>query len=225
MSLPRRISLGALAATMLLAGAAYAAGAEPASGAGEGKAAGRAAPGGPDAETAVAIFAGGCFWCMEPPFDKLDGVISTTSGYIGGDVPNPTYEQVSAGATGHAEAVRVVYDPDEVGYEQLLEVFWHNVDPVDAGGQFCDRGSQYRSAIFHRDGRQERLAEASRERLAQSGRFEAPIATEIVPADTFYPAEDYHQDYYQEHPLRYRFYRFNCGRDARLEAIWGDSGG
>ena len=171
--------------------------------------------------TATAIFAGGCFWCMEHPFDELDGVISTTSGYTGGHVANPTYHQVSSGTTGHAEAVQVVYDPAKVGYDKLLEVFWHNVDPLDAGGQFCDRGSQYRTGIFYTTEEQRRLAEASKKALEDSGRLPAPIVTEIVEAGPFYPAEDYHQDYYKTNPVRYKFYRFTCGRDQRLEEVWG----
>ena len=170
---------------------------------------------------AIAIFAGGCFWCMEPPFDKLPGVISTTSGYVGGHVANPTYEQVSAGGTGHAEAVRVEYDPSRIGYAKLLEVFWHNIDPVAVDRQFCDVGAQYRSAIFPVDEAQRRLAEASKRKWQASGRFDRPIATEIVAATTFYPAEDYHQDYYEKNPVRYKFYRFSCGRDGRLEEVWG----
>jgi peptide-methionine (S)-S-oxide reductase len=177
-----------------------------------------------EAQRATATFAGGCFWCMEPPYDKVDGVISTTSGYIGGEVENPTYEQVSAGGTGHAEAVQVVYDPEQVSYAELLEIFWRNIDPVAKDRQFCDVGSQYRSAIFYHDQQQQRLAEASKAELTQSKRFERPIATEIVPASTFYPAEEYHQDYYQKNPLRYRFYRLNCGRDQRLEEVWGEKG-
>jgi peptide-methionine (S)-S-oxide reductase len=180
----------------------------------------RAADSAPE-ETATAIFAGGCFWCMEHPFDELDGVISTTSGYTGGHVANPTYHQVSAGTTGHAEAVQVVYDPAKVGYDKLLEVFWHNVDPLDAGGQFCDRGSQYRTGIFYTTEEQRRLAEASKKALEDSGRLPAPIVTEIVEAGPFYPAEDYHQDYYKTNPVRYKFYRFTCGRDQRLEELWG----
>jgi peptide-methionine (S)-S-oxide reductase len=180
----------------------------------------RAADSAPE-ETATAIFAGGCFWCMEHPFDELDGVISTTSGYTGGHVANPTYHQVSSGTTGHAEAVQVVYDPAKIGYDKLLEVFWHNVDPLDAGGQFCDRGSQYRTGIFYTTEEQRRLAEASKKALEDSGRLPAPIVTEIVEAGPFYPAEDYHQDYYKTNPVRYKFYRFTCGRDQRLEEVWG----
>ena len=170
---------------------------------------------------AVAIFAGGCFWCMEPPFDKLPGVFSTTSGYVGGHVANPTYEQVSAGGTGHAEAVQVEYDPGKVSYAKLLDVFWHNIDPVAVDRQFCDAGAQYRSAIFPVDDEQRRLAEASKQKWQSSGRFDRPIATEIVAATMFYPAEDYHQDYYEKNPVRYKFYRFSCGRDGRLEEVWG----
>jgi peptide-methionine (S)-S-oxide reductase len=171
---------------------------------------------------ALATFAGGCFWCMEPPYDKLDGVLATTSGYAGGDKVDPTYEEVSAGDTGHAEVVQVTYDPAKVSYEQLLEVFWRNVDPLDAGGQFCDRGDQYRTAIFVHDEEQRQLAEASKQALVDSGRFEQPIVTEIVAAGPFYPAEDYHQDYYEKNPLRYKFYRWNCGRDQRLAEVWGE---
>lgn len=170
-------------------------------------------------ETAKATFAGGCFWCMEPPFDKLDGVISTISGYAGGKKKNPTYEEVSAGNTGHAEAVQITYDPKKITYEKLLEVFWHNVDPLTANRQFCDAGSQYRTAIFYHDDTQKRLAEESKKALAK--RFKEPIVTEIVAASEFYPAEDYHQDYYIKNPLRYKYYRYSCGRDQRLEALWG----
>lgn len=172
-------------------------------------------------DSAVAIFAGGCFWCMEPPYDKLPGVIETTSGYIGGHVADPSYEAVSAGGTGHAEAVKVTYDPDRIDYAKLLEVFWHNIDPVAVDRQFCDVGEQYRSAVFYVNEKQQQLALESKRRLAASGRFDEPIATEIVPATTFYPAEEYHQNYYKENPLRYKFYRYRCGRDARLEEIWG----
>jgi peptide-methionine (S)-S-oxide reductase len=171
---------------------------------------------------AVAIFAGGCFWCMEPPYDKLPGVISTTSGYTGGHTRNPTYEQTSAGGTGHTEAVQVRYDPTKVDYQTLLDVFWRNIDPLVENRQFCDVGSQYRSGIFPVDAQQRRLAEASKRKVAQ--RFEQPIVTEITDATTFYPAEEYHQDYYMKNPVRYKFYRFNCGRDARLEELWGKPG-
>ena len=170
-------------------------------------------------ETAKATFAGGCFWCMEPPFDKLDGVISTISGYAGGKKKNPTYEEVSAGNTGHAEVVQVTYDPKKITYEKLLGVFWHNVDPLTPNRQFCDVGSQYRTAIFYHDETQKRLAEESKKTLAK--RFKEPIVTEIVAATEFYPAEDYHQDYYIKNPLRYKYYRYSCGRDQRLETLWG----
>ena len=170
-------------------------------------------------ETAKATFAGGSFWCMEPPFDKLDGVISTISGYAGGKKKNPTYEEVSAGNTGHAEVVQVTYDPKKITYEKLLEVFWRNVDPLTPNRQFCDVGSQYRTAIFYHDETQKRLAEESKKALSK--RFKEPIVTEIVAASEFYPAEDYHQDYYTKNPLRYKYYRYSCGRDQRLEALWG----
>ena len=170
-----------------------------------------------------ATFAGGCFWCMEPPFDALEGVVSTTSGYTGGRVANPTYEEVSSGRTGHAEAVEIVYDPSKVSYEDLLRVFWRNVDPTDGGGQFCDRGSQYRTAIFYHDEKQRELAEASKRELDASGRLPAPIVTEIVKAKTFYRAEDYHQDYYETHAFRYKLYRRGCGRDRVLKRLWGDT--
>jgi peptide-methionine (S)-S-oxide reductase len=168
---------------------------------------------------AKATFAGGCFWCMEKPFDTLPGVVSTTSGYTGGQTINPSYRQVSSGKTGHAESVQVVYDPAQVGYEKLLDVFWHNVDPLDAGGQFCDRGTQYRSSIFVSDEPQRKLAEQSKQGLEKSGI--QPIATQIVSAGEFYPAEDYHQNYYETNALKYRFYRFSCGRDQRLAEVWG----
>jgi peptide-methionine (S)-S-oxide reductase len=174
------------------------------------------------AETATATFAGGCFWCMQPPFEKIPGVLSTTVGYTGGHTKNPTYEDVSAGGTGHAESVQIVYDPNKISYEQLLDVFWHNVDPLTANAQFCDHGTQYHSAIFVHDDEQRRLAEASKQRLQASGRFDSPIVTEIVPASAFYPAEEYHQKYHEKNPVRYSYYRWNCGRDQRLKALWGD---
>jgi peptide-methionine (S)-S-oxide reductase len=173
---------------------------------------------------ATATFAGGCFWCMEPPFDELEGVVSTTSGYTGGPTKNPTYQEVSAGGTGHAEAVQVVYDPGKVSYETLLRVFWINVDPTTPDRQFCDVGHQYRTAIFYHDETQKRLAEESKRALEASGRFKTPIVTEIVPASEFYVAEDYHQDYYRKNPIRYKFYRFACGRDKRLGKIWRETG-
>jgi peptide-methionine (S)-S-oxide reductase len=174
-------------------------------------------------ELAKATFAGGCFWCMEPPFDKLDGVVSTTSGYTGGHTANPTYEQVSSGRTGHTEAVEVVYDPRKVTYAQLLEVFWRNIDPLTANAQFCDTGSQYRAGIFVHDEAQRRLAEETKRAVAQ--RLEKPIVTEVVAASKFWPAEEYHQDYYKKNPIRYQYYRAGCGRDQRLEAIWGPAKG
>ena len=170
---------------------------------------------------ATAIFAAGCFWCIEADFDKVPGVLSTLSGYTGGTKPSPSYGQVVSGTTGHAEAIQVTYDPARVSYERLLQTFWRNVDPVDAGGQFCDRGPQYRSAIFVQDAEQRRLAEASKEAIARSGRLPKPIVTEITQAGAFYPAEDYHQDYYHKNPLRYDYYRRGCGRDARLQQLWG----
>ncbi|MBK8131391.1 MAG: peptide-methionine (S)-S-oxide reductase MsrA [Gammaproteobacteria bacterium] len=176
------------------------------------------------AEPARAIFAGGCFWCVEAAFDAVPGVIATNPGYIGGTVPDPTYDQVSAGGTGHAEAVEVRYDPERTSYPQLLAVFWRNIDPHDAGGQFCDHGNPYRSAIFAVDAEQRRLAEESRHALANSGLLSAPIATEITDAGAFYPAEEYHRDYYLKNPARYKFYRWNCGRDQRLDVVWGKIG-
>ena len=176
------------------------------------------------AEPARAIFAGGCFWCVEAAFDAVPGVIATNPGYIGGTVPDPTYDQVSAGGTGHAEAVEVRYDPERTSYPQLLAVFWRNIDPHDAGGQFCDHGNPYRSAIFAVDAEQRRLAEESRHALANSGLLSAPIATEITDAGAFYPAEEYHRDYYLKNPARYKFYRWNCGRDQRLNTVWGKIG-
>lgn len=173
------------------------------------------------AETATAIFAGGRFWCIEADFEKLDGVIDVESGYIGGSTANPTYQQVSAGGTGHAEAVRVCYDPRRVGYEKLLDYFWRHIDPTVKDRQFCDTGSQYRSAIFYQNDAEKKLAQDSLRALEKSGKF-AHIYTEIVAAATFYPAEDYHQDYYKKNPVRYQFYRTSCGRDARVKSLWGD---
>jgi peptide-methionine (S)-S-oxide reductase len=175
-----------------------------------------------DKSLETATFAGGCFWCMEPPFDELAGVLSTTSGYTGGQKKDPTYEQVSAGGTGHTEAVQVVFDPTKISYGELLEVFWRNIDPTTLNRQFCDVGSQYRTAIFYHNDDQQRLAETSKKAIEDSGRLTKPIVTEIAPASEFYVAEEYHQDYYKKNPLRYKFYRYNCGRDQALEAIWGD---
>jgi len=168
-----------------------------------------------------ATFAGGCFWCMEPPFDKLDGVVSTTVGYAGGTEENPTYEEVSSGETGHAETIEIVYDPSQVTYAELLDVFWRNIDPTQVKGQFADIGRQYRTAIFYHDEGQKRLAEASKDALGNSGRYDKRIVTEIVPATAFYRAEEYHQYYYEKNPLRYKFYRYGSGRDAFLKKVWG----
>ena len=174
-----------------------------------------------NAMTARAIFAGGCFWCMDPPFAKLAGVRAVVSGYIGGHRENPTYQEVCTGTTGHAEAIEITYDPGLISYEQLLEVFWMNIDPTDESGQFVDRGSQYRSGVFYLDQEQKRLAEASRDRLAESGRFSRPIVTEIVAATQFYPAEDYHQGYCRTNPVDYNLYRYSSGRDQFLGKAWG----
>jgi peptide-methionine (S)-S-oxide reductase len=174
-----------------------------------------------DARLDTAVFAGGCFWCVEEAFDGVEGVVSTTSGYMGGHVENPTYRQVSAGGTGHVEVVRVVFDTDRVGYAELLDTFWRNVDPLTPDRQFCDVGPQYRAAVFYRDAEQRRLAEASRRALESSGRFRQPIATGIEAAEVFYAAEDYHQDYHRKNPLRYRYYKSSCGRERRLRELWG----
>ena len=176
------------------------------------------------AGTAKATFAGGCFWCMEPPYDKLPGVISTTSGYMGGHTKNPTYESISTGTTGHAEVVQVEYDPSKVSYSTLLEVFWRNIDPTQRNGQFCDHGSQYRTAIFYHNDEQKKLAEASKAALQKNKPFKGEIVTELNPAPQFYPAEAYHQDFYKTNPTRYKLYRTGCGRDARLQALWGRPG-
>jgi methionine-S-sulfoxide reductase len=168
-----------------------------------------------------ATFAGGCFWCMQPAFDQLDGVISSTVGYAGGTEVNPTYEQVSAGRTGHVEAIQIVFDPDRVSYSQLLEVFWRNIDPTQVDGQFVDIGRQYRTAVFFHSDEQKVLAQLSKEELDKSGRYDKPIVTEILPATDFYPAEDYHQKYYEKNPLRYKYYRHGSGRDRYLEKVWG----
>ncbi len=173
------------------------------------------------AKNATAIFAGGCFWCVEADFDKLPGVVDTESGYTGGQISNPTYEQVSRGGTGHAEAVRISYDPGKVTYEQLLDYFWRHIDPTVKDQQFCDAGNQYRSAIFHQGDAQRVAAEASKTRLEKGGRF-SRIYTEVVPAGAFYPAEEYHQDYYRKNPIRYKYYRTGCRRDARVNEVWGE---
>ena len=171
--------------------------------------------------SATATFAGGCFWCMEPPFDKLNGVLSTTSGYTDGHKVNPTYKEVSAGGTGHTEAIQIKYDPSKISYAQLLEVFWKNIDPTSKDAQFCDHGTQYRSGIYYHDEAQQKAAEASLESLRKNKSFKETIATELDAASTFYAAEDYHQDYYQKNPIRYKYYRYSCGRDQRLDQLWG----
>ena len=201
--LPRALLAGA-AVALLCAATAFAQAPKPASPA-----------------TAVATFAGGCFWCMEPPYDKLPGVISTTSGYMGGSVKNPTYEAVSSGGTGHAEVVQVVYDPAKVSFEKLLDVFWRNIDPTVKDRQFCDVGSQYRTAIFVHTDEQRKAADTSKAGLEKTKPFKDPIVTPVSAAGEFWPAEDYHQDYYIKNPARYTYYRTGCGRDARLKALWG----
>jgi peptide-methionine (S)-S-oxide reductase len=187
--------------------------------AGAGAAQGTAPKAGDTPKTAVATFAGGCFWCVESDFDHVKGVISTTSGYTGGHVKNPTYHQVSAGGTGHAESVEIVYDPSKVSYAQLLTYFWHHVDPTVKDRQFCDVGHQYRTAIFVHNDAQRKLAEASKKKV--EAELKKPIYTEIVAAGPFYKAEGYHQDYYKKNPVQYKFYRWNCGRDQRVKQIWG----
>lgn len=202
-----RLMACALGALVLLAGGAAAQTATP-------------EPQQPAPALETATFASGCFWCTEADFDKVKGVVETTSGYIGGTTANPTYNQVSAGGTGHAEALQLKYDPSQVTYRELLDVYWRNVDPLDRNGQFCDRGDQYRPAIFHHNEEQKRLAEDSKAELEKSGRFNQPIVVEITPASIFTPAEDYHQDYYLRNPIQYFIYRSGCGRDARLEGLW-----
>ena len=173
--------------------------------------------------TAKAYFAGGCFWCMEEAFEKVDGVLTVVSGYMGGTVANPTYEQVSDGRTGHAEAIQVTYDPTKVTYQKLLDAFWRNIDPVTPNAQFCDHGTQYRAAVFYSTDEEKRLAEESKSKIEQSKRLPVPIVTQLVQASTFYQAENYHQDYYKKNPLRYKYYKYSCGRAQRLEALWGKS--
>lgn len=176
------------------------------------------------AGTEKAIFAGGCFWCMEHPFEELPGVIDVISGYAGGHTENPSYEEVCSGTTGHAESVQITYDPEKISYTQLLDVFWRQINPTDAAGQFGDRGSSYRSAIFYLNAEQKRLAEESKTRLEKSKRFTKPIITEITPVSKFYPAEEYHQDYYKKHAIKYKFFRAGSGRDMFLKKIWGSGG-
>lgn len=175
--------------------------------------------------SAVAIFAAGCFWCVQRDFDKVEGVISTTTGYIGGSTPNPTYDDLALGDTGHAEAVRIAFDPARVSYRELIDYYWRHTDIVDGNGQFCDRGSQYRPAIFTTSPEQQMIAEESKASLQKSNRFKRRIAVEITPAKTFTPAEDEHQSFYKKNPIHYWFYRYGCGRDARLEQLWGADAG
>lgn len=179
----------------------------------------------PSGKLEKAVLAGGCFWCMEAPFDKLPGVISVIPGYIGGKKRNPTYKEVSAGGTGYVEAVQIVFDPSEISYDKLLAVYWHNIDPTARDRQFCDTGDQYRSAIFYSTEEQRRLAAQSRAALEKNKPFKEPIVTEIIPAGEFYPAEEYHQHYYKKNPIRYAYYRNGCGRDQRLRELWGDAAG
>ena len=179
----------------------------------------------PAGQLQKATFAGGCFWCMEHPFDELPGVVSVTSGYTGGQKKNPTYQEVSAGGTGHAESVQILYDPSKIGYDKLLSRYWHNIDPTVKDRQFCDVGNQYRSAIFYHNEEQRRLALQSRKALEMSKPFKEPVVTEIVAASEFYPAEEYHQHYYKKNPIRYKYYRTSCGRDHRLKELWGEAAG
>jgi peptide-methionine (S)-S-oxide reductase len=209
----RRRRLLAGTALLLLAGCA---------GGGDSAAAPPPSPSAPsNSHGEIATFAGGCFWCVESDFDKVGGVTATISGFTGGHVKNPSYKQVSAGGTGHAEAVEVHFDPAKVTYAQLLDVYWHSIDPTVKDQQFCDVGHQYRTAIFYHDDAQKRLAEASKAEIERTKPFAAPIVTEIEPAGPFYPAEEYHQDFYRKNPVRYHFYRYNCGRDQRLKSLWG----
>ena len=171
--------------------------------------------------TAKAYFAGGCFWCMEEAFEKFDGVTAVVSGYMGGTVADPTYEQVSDGRTGHAESIEVTYDPSKVTYQKLLDAFWRNIDPVTPNAQFCDHGTQYRAVVFYSTDEEKRLSEESKSKIEQSKRLPVPIVTQLAQASTFYQAEDYHQDYYKKNPLRYKYYKYSCGRAQRLEALWG----
>ncbi|MBL8346686.1 MAG: peptide-methionine (S)-S-oxide reductase MsrA [Rubrivivax sp.] len=216
----RRITLGAAAGLALLAGLAAMTGRSEAQAPAPGPAQAGAKPG---AVTETAIFAGGCFWCVESDFDKVPGVLSTTSGYTGGKVPNPTYQQVSADITGHAEVVQIVFDPTRVSYAQLVEKFWRTIDPTVRDRQFCDVGTPYRTAIFATSDAQFATARASLAALEKSKPFKDPIVTPVERASTFYPAEEYHQDYYKKNPVRYNYYRTSCGRDARLKQLWGSA--
>lgn len=183
------------------------------------------APAKPAGPTEIATFAGGCFWCVESDFDKLEGVVSTVSGFMGGTTPNPSYKAVTAGGTGHLEVVQITFEPAKVSYQKLVEHFWRTVDPYDAGGQFCDRGDSYRTAIFAHNPEQKKIADASKAELAKSGPLKEPLATEVRDAGPFTAAEDYHQDFHTKNPVRYKFYRHGCGRDARLETVWGKKAG
>jgi peptide-methionine (S)-S-oxide reductase len=214
----RPVALAAALAAVTLAALALLAGQRAA------RAAGTEVPS-PAPGLSRATFAGGCFWCMEPPFEKLPGVVDVISGYTGGPLRNPTYEQVSSGGTGHLEAVQVVYDRSRVSYETLLDVFWRNVDPTMPNRQFCDVGEQYGTAIFHHDDEQKKLALESKARIERTRRFAEAVVTPVRPAVAFYRAEEYHQDYYRKNPIRYRFYRYNCGRDQRLKQLWGEEAG
>lgn len=188
-----------------------------------GQPAGAEQPTGASGSLAKAYFAGGCFWCMEEAFEKVNGVLEAVSGYMGGAVKNPSYEEVSAGKTGHAESVEVRYDPAKVTYAQLLEAFWRNIDPITPDAQFCDHGNQYRAAIFYQTEEEKGAAEESKRSIEQSKRFSTPIVTQVTAASEFYPAEEYHQDFYKKNPVRYKFYKFTCGRAQRLESLWGKS--
>lgn len=214
----RRITLKALGALLIFGAAIFIAGRANAQAA---PPSGLTAPAG----QAVAVFAGGCFWCVESDFDKVPGVVSTTSGYTGGKTANPTYEEVSSHTTGHAEAVKIVFDPAKVSYRQLVDLFWHTIDPTTVDSQFCDHGTPYRTAIFAVNAEQLTQAQASKAAVEKSKPFKEPVVTQIVPASDFYPAEGYHQDYYKKNALRYKFYRTSCGRDARLSSLWGDLAG
>lgn len=182
-------------------------------------------PAKPAEKTELATFAGGCFWCVESDFDKIEGVVSTVSGFMGGTTPNPTYRAVTSGGTGHLEVVQITFDPAKVSYQKLVDHFWRTVDPYDAGGQFCDRGDSYRTAIFAHSPEQRKIADAAKAALAQNGPLKDPLATEVRDAGPFTAAEDYHQDFHTKNPVRYRYYRHGCGRDARLEVIWGKKAG
>lgn len=173
-------------------------------------------------KTETAILAGGCFWCIETDYDNVTGVLDTVSGYTGGQLENPTYRAVTAGGSGHLEALKITFDPEVISYSEILDVFWRSVDPTDAGGQFCDRGHSYTTAIFPTSEEQQKTSENSKQRIEAAGILKDPIVTPIIPATTFYPAEDYHQNYASKNPVRYKFYRYSCGRDAKVQALWGD---